>query len=82
MLLNRIRPAVDIILRIRIRKIRMVLELIDLPLGRYLLLEELSKAQMQKKSDSYYPFHRFIQSFRFHTSGKDGRDTRCVRYTR
>ena len=48
MLLNRIRAAVD--------KIRMVLEIIDLPLGKYLRLEELSKAQMQK-ADSYYPFH-------------------------
>ena len=55
----------------------MVLELIDLPLGKYLRLDKLSKEQL-KKSDSYYLFHRFLQSFRFHTSKKDGRDTQCV----
>ena len=78
MSLTRIRHAVDIILQTN----QNVLKLIDLPLSEYLRLEQLSKAQIQKKTDSYFPFHRFLQSFRFHTSRKDGRDTQFVRYTR
>ena len=46
MLLNRIRPAVGIILRTN--GYRMGLKLIYLLLGKYLPLEGLSKAQMQK----------------------------------
>ena len=54
----------------------MVLELIDLPLGKYLLtVSRIIEGANANKYHIYYPFHRFLQSFRFHTSRKYGRDT-------
>ena len=77
MLLNRIRPAVDIILRTNKNGSRTNRS----TLGKYLRLEELSNVQM-KKIWQLLSFSSILQNFRFHTSKKYSRYTQFIRYTR